>query len=124
MCPTERGPFDGVLGSPGLLAGTTSEATPTRGASPPWIQDLCVAFMGRDQWLKAWAGSHKPSSWAGILIKLGLLSLAYREFSTRLSLSGPTGLVISNATCRARGSRVPCLSPQWMKIGWGCGAQY
>ena len=124
MCPIERGSFDGVLGSPGLLAGTTSEATPTRGAGPPWIQDSCVAFMGRDQWLKAWAGSHKPSSWAGILIKLGLLGLAYRELSTRFCLSGPTGLVISNATCIAGGSRVPCLFPQWMRIGWGCGAQY
>lgn len=61
-----------------MLVGTTSEATPTKGAGLPWIQDSCVAFMGRDQWLKAWAGSHKPSSWAGILIKLGLLGLTYR----------------------------------------------
>lgn len=64
--------------------GNTSEAAPIRGAGLPWIWDSCVAFMGRDQWLKAWAGSRKPSSWAGILIKLGLLGLAYREFSTRL----------------------------------------
>lgn len=122
-CALPRGPFDGVLGSPGLLAGTTSEASPIRGAGPPWIWDSCVAFMGHDQWLKAWAGSRKPSSWAGILIKLGLLGLAYREFSTRLCLSGPSGLVISNATCRAGGSRIPCLSPQWMRTGRGCGAQ-
>ena len=118
-----RGPFDGVLGSPALLVGTTSEAAPISGAGPPWIRDSCVAFMGRDQWLKAWAGSRKPSSWAGILIKLGLLGLAYREFSTRLCLSGPSGLVISKANCRAGGSRVPCLSPQWMRTGQGCGAQ-
>ena len=46
-----------------------------RKQAPPWLYGLCVAFMGRDQWLKAWAGSREPLSWAGILIKLGLLGL-------------------------------------------------
>lgn len=102
MLPAERGPCDGVLG--GRVVGRDQRRLrfpQQRKQAPLWLYGLCVAFMGRDQWLKAWAGSRKPSSWAGILIKLGPLGLTYKEFSTRLCLSGPTQLIILlNATCR------------------------
>lgn len=105
--PAEQDPFDGIRRGVGeeMQAGITEIAEvppPKKKQVPPWLYDLCVAFMGRDQWFKAWAGSHsKPSSWAGILIKLGLLGLTYKELSTRLCLPGPTQLVrLLNATCR------------------------
>lgn len=83
--------MDGILGSPELQAGITetSEAPPTREAAPPWLLDSCVAFMGHDQWLKAWAGSHKPSSWAGILIKLGLLGSHFQSPASHSAFQAP-----------------------------------
>lgn len=101
-----------------LQAGITEIAEvppPKKAGPPPWLYDSCVAFMGRDQWFKARAGSRsKPSSWAGILIKLGLLGLTYKELSTRLCLPGPTQLVrLLNATVDTPSSGRPCLPPWW-----------
>lgn len=56
--------FDGVLGNTELQTGITETSkVPLQGKQTlPWLHDSCVAFMGRDQWLKAWAGSRQPSS--------------------------------------------------------------
>lgn len=58
------GAFDGVQGSPGWKAGSQRllRLCPQGMPASPGLCDSCVAFMSRDQWLKAWAGSRELSS--------------------------------------------------------------